>query len=285
MPSVPLSIPAGACDCHTHIFGNYPLVAERRYTPEPAGPEAMAALHRSLGMERVVIVTPSVYGVDNTSTLDGIRARGGTARGIAVVDDQVGEAELRRLAAGGIRGIRLNLATAGVDDPVVAAARLRWSAELVGGLGWHVQVYTTPVVIAALDKVVAGLGVPVVFDHFGGASAALGVRQSGFAELLKLVEAGRAYVKISGAYHVSQRGPNYPDCAPLAQALIRANAERVLWGTDWPHPPAPSPTPLRPAPFRTINDGLLLQQLGVWAPDAAVREKILVSNPARLYGF
>jgi len=285
MATEPIFIPAGACDCHTHIFGNYPMIAERRYTPEPAGPAAMAALHRSLGIERVVIVTPSVYGVDNTSTLDGIRARGATARGIAVVEDQVGEAELRRLQAGGIRGIRLNLATAGVGDPLVAAARLRWAAELVGGLGWHVQVYTTPVVIAALTKIVAGLGVPVVFDHFGGAQAEAGVRQTGFADLVRLVGAGRAYVKISGAYHSSRRGPNYADCTPLAQALIGANAERVLWGTDWPHPPAPSPTPLRPTPFRTINDGLLLQQLGTWAPDAAVREKILVRNPARLYGF
>jgi predicted TIM-barrel fold metal-dependent hydrolase len=285
MANVPISIPAGACDCHTHIFGNYPLVPERRYTPEAAGPEAMAALHRSLGIERVVIVTPSVYGTDNASTLDGIKARGATARGIAVVSDQAGEAELKRLHAGGIRGIRLNLATAGVGDPVVAAARLRWAAEQVGGLGWHVQVYTTPAVIAALAGVVAGLGVPVVFDHFGGARAELGVKQTGFAELVKLVGAGRAYVKISGAYHVSKRGPNYPDCAPMAQALLAANAERVVWGTDWPHPQPASGKPLRPTPFQAINDGLLLQQLGSWAPDASVREKILVTNPARLYGF
>jgi predicted TIM-barrel fold metal-dependent hydrolase len=285
MANVSISIPAGACDCHTHIFGDYPMVPDRRYTPEAAGPEAMAALHRSLGIERVVIVTPSIYGTDNTSTLDGIRARGATARGIAVVSQEARDEELKRLHQGGVRGIRLNLATAGVADPVVAAARLRWAAEQVGGLGWHVQIYTTPEVIAALASVVAGLGVPVVFDHFGGARAEKSVKQTGFAELVKLVASGRVYVKISGAYQVSRRAPAYPDCTPMAQALIAANAERVLWGTDWPHPPPPSPTPLRPAPFQTINDGLLLQQLGAWAPDASVREKILVTNPARLYGF
>jgi predicted TIM-barrel fold metal-dependent hydrolase len=128
----------------------------------------------------------------------------------------------------------------------------------------------------------------VVFDHFGGAQAALGTAQPGFADLLELVRSGRAYVKISGAYRASKRPPDYADAAPLAQALIAANAERIVWGTDWPHPnsePMPGIGPMDVRPFFPIDDGRLLNQLPLWAPDAAVRKKILVDNPARLYGF
>lgn len=285
MANVSFTVPPGACDSHTHIFGDYPMVPERKYTPEPAGPEAMAALHRSLGLERVVIVTPSVYGTDNASTLDGIKARGNSARGIAVVSPQARPELLQALHEAGIRGIRLNLASSDIADPVVAAARLQWAADQVSGLGWHVQVNTTLDVIAALSTVVPSLPVPVVFDHFGGARAEAGPRQPGFPDLVKLVASGRAYVKISGAYHISQRGPNYPDCLPLAQALVAANPDRVLWGTDWPHPNPQSKTPLRPTPFQAINDGMLFSQLATWVPNPTDRAKILVANPARLYGF
>jgi len=285
MANVSFHVPPGACDSHTHIFGDYPMVPDRKYSPEPAGPAAMAALHRSLGVERVVIVTPSIYGTDNASTLAGLKARGNSARGIAVVSAQARPEQLQALHDAGIRGIRLNLATAGMADPVVAAARLKWAADQVAELGWHVQVFTTLDVIAALSGVVAGLSVPVVFDHFGGARAPLGPQQPGFADLVKLVASGRAYVKISGAYHISKRGPNYPDCRPLAEAFIAANPGRVLWGTDWPHPDSTSKTPLRPTPFQPINDALLFSQLATWAPNPTVRDKILVDNPARLYAF
>ncbi len=285
MANVSFTVPPGACDCHTHIFGNYPMVADRKYTPEPAAPDAMAALHRSLGIERVVIVTPSVYGTDNASTLAGIKVRGSTARGIAVVSEKARSEELESLRDAGIRGIRLNLASSDISDAVVAAARLRWAAEQVADLGWHVQVNTTLDLIAALTDVVSGLSVPIVFDHFGGARAALGVTQPGFADLVKLVSSGRAYVKISGAYHVSKRGPNYPDCLPLARALVAANPDRVLWGSDWPHPNPASKTPLQTTPFQPINDGMIFNQLVTWIPDAAVRDNILVANPARLYNF
>jgi len=131
--------------------------------------------------------------------------------------------------------------------------------------------------------------VPVVFDHFGGAQAALGVEQPGFNDLVELVAAGKAYVKISGAYRASKLAPDYPDAAPLARALIGANEDRIIWGTDWPHPDTvvpPGKTPLDyVVPLYQIDDGRLLNQLAVWAPDAAIRQKILVDNPARLYGF
>jgi predicted TIM-barrel fold metal-dependent hydrolase len=127
--------------------------------------------------------------------------------------------------------------------------------------------------------------VPVVFDHFGGAQSALGVDQPGFSDLLALVKSGKAYVKISGAYRASKQGPDYPDAAPLARALIAANAERIVWGTDWPHPNSEGGSVDRVSPLFQIDDGRLLNQLAVWAPDAGTRRKILVENPVRLYGF
>ena len=128
----------------------------------------------------------------------------------------------------------------------------------------------------------------MVFDHFGGAQAHLGVEQPGFAELVGLVKSGRAYVKISGAYRASKRAPDYSDAAPLARALIAANPDRVVWGTDWPHPDAVTPPGRKPTevtPLLQVDDGRLLNELAVWAPDPAIRRKILVDNPARLYGY
>lgn len=274
LAALPFPVPQHACDCHTHIFGDYPMVPDRRYTPGPALPEAMAAMHRALGIERVVIVTPSVYGSDNASTLDGIAARGKSARGVAVISEQTGRPELEALHAKGIRGIRLNLTQGGVNDPVVAAARFRWASEQVAGFGWHVQMLTSPDVIAALVDLFAASPVPVVFDHFGGATSR---EQAGFGDLVRLVGSGKAYVKVSR--------PPAGRVTPMAQALIRANPERVLWGTDWPHPAPNSTTPLAVTPFQKTDDLALLAKLGEWAPQAPVREQILVHNPARLYGF
>jgi predicted TIM-barrel fold metal-dependent hydrolase len=288
--SVNFDVPGGACDCHTHIIGDpatFPFFAGRTYTPETALPEEMAALHRRLHMERVVIVTPSVYGTDNAATLYGMKALGPSARGVAVIDEKTPESELDDLAQAGVRGIRLNLATGGVNDPAVARQRFTAAAERVKRRSWHVQFYTSPTVISALKDALATSPVPVVFDHFAGAQAALGVEQPGFAEMLALVKSGMAYVKISGAYRISKAAPDYVDATPLARALIAANPDRILWGTDWPHtastPPGKPPTDV--TPLSPIDDGRLLNQLAVWAPDSAVREKILVANPARIYGF
>jgi predicted TIM-barrel fold metal-dependent hydrolase len=292
-PSTPVNfdVPAGACDCHTHIHGDpekFPFFAGRVYTPELASPEEMSALHKALQIERVVIVTPSVYGTDNSATLFGIKARGATARGVAVIDDKTPEADLDAMNQAGIRGIRLNLATGGVNDPSVGRPRFQAAVERVKSRNWHVQLFTTLSMIAAIKDLVAASPVPVVFDHFGGAQAMLGVEQPGFSDLLELVKSGKAYVKISGAYRASKLAPDYPDSAPLARALIAANSDRIVWGTDWPHPNSVTPPGKKPTdltPLFQIDDGRLLNQLPVWAPDAAIRQKILVDNPARLYGF
>ncbi|MGZ5875179.1 MAG: amidohydrolase family protein [Bradyrhizobium sp.] len=292
-PTTPVNfdVPAGACDCHTHIHGDpekFPFFNGRVYTPEPASPEEMAALHKTLGIERVVIVTPSVYGTDNSATLFGIKARGKTARGVAVIDDKTSEGDLDAMGQAGIRGMRINLATSGVNDPSVGRARLQAAIERMKARGWHIQIYTNLPLVGSIKDLVASSPVPVVFDHFGGADAALGLEQPGWSDLVELVKTGKAYVKISGAYRLSKRAPDYPDATPFARALITANADRIIWGTDWPHPNSVTPPDKKPTdltPLFQIDDGLLLNQLAVWEPNAGTRKKILVDNPAKLYGF
>jgi predicted TIM-barrel fold metal-dependent hydrolase len=292
-PATPVNfeIPAGACDCHTHIHPDpekFPFFAGRVYTPELASPEEMAALHKALRMQRVVIVTPSIYGTDNSATLFGMKARGADARGVAVIDDKTPDSELDAMGRAGVRGVRLNLATGGTNDPGVARPRFEKAVARMKPRNWHVQIYTNPGMIAAIKDAVATSPVPVVFDHFGGAQAEKGVDQPGFADLVDLVRSGKAYVKISGAYRVSKLAPEYTDVIPLAKALIGANPDRIVWGTDWPHPDSVTPpgkTPTDVTPLHQIDDGRLLNQLPVWAPDPTIRKKILVDNPARLYGF
>ena len=296
-PSTPVNfaVPPGACDTHTHIFGDpkqFPMWSGRVYTPEAALPDEMRALHKALHMERVVIVTPSIYGTDNSATLYGMKAYGTgdgkAARGVAVIDDKTTEAELDAMGRAGIRGIRINLATVNQNDASVGRKRLQAAVDRVKGRGWHIQMYVASNVIPGIKDLIAASPVPVVFDHFGGAETAKGMQQPGWPELLELVKSGKAWVKISGAYRASMHGPDYADLVPYAKALIAANPERLVWGSDWPHPDS-SPPPGRAAtdlnPVYQIDDGRLLNLLPVWAPDAAVRKKILVDNPARLYGF
>ena len=288
-PATPVNftVPPDACDCHTHIFGDpatFPFYSGRTYTPERALPAEMARLHRALHIRRVVIVTPSVYGTDNSCALYGMKARGADARGIAVVDENAPRLELMRLRNAGFRGLRLNLATAGQNDPAAARVRLQAALGQAKSIGWHVQMFINSVVLDGMKDLVLASDVPVVFDHFGGLKTAQGFDQSGFSSLVELLRAGKAYVKISGAYRASTQGPDYADAAPLARALIAANPDRVLWGTDWPHTDNTGSVNTV-TPLLQVDDGRLLNQLPVWAQDAAVRRKILVDNPARLYGF
>jgi predicted TIM-barrel fold metal-dependent hydrolase/predicted NBD/HSP70 family sugar kinase len=288
--AVAFRVPAGTCDCHVHVFGaaaEFPFAAQRGYTPPAASAAELLAVQQALRLSRVVIVQPSVYGSDNSCTLDGLRRFGERARGVAVIDDATTNEALDEMHRAGIRGVRVNLETAGETDPDAARRNLAAAVARIAQLGWHVQVYTRLSVIASLSEEVARLPVPIVFDHFGGAQATGGVDQPGFPALLQLVGAGHAYVKVSAAYRSSEKAPAYGDVAPLAKALIAANPNRIVWGTDWPHPHAASPDMAldQLAPFYDIDDGLALNQLALWAPSAAIRRKILVDNPARLYDF
>lgn len=290
---VKMEIPRGACDSHVHVFpdpAKFPFWNGRIYTPPVATADDLLALQKALGFDRVVIVTPSVYGTDNAATLDGIRQLGpARARGVAVIGPNTTKADLDAMQAGGIRGIRINLETGGTRDPAVAKRQLEAAVTQIDGRGWHMQVYASLPFIDMLKGELGGLPMPVVFDHFAGADAAKGVDQPGFAAVLDLVKGGKAYVKISGAYRAQLGGePDYPSVAPLAKALVAANPDRLVWGSDWPHPdsyPIPTRKATDLAPEMKVDDGRVLNLLGEWVPDAAVRHKILVDNPARLYGF
>ncbi len=286
---------SGACDCHVHIFGDpgkFPMSPARTYSPGTALVPELRDLHRTLGISRVVIVQPSVYGTDNSCTLDGIKHFGANARGVAVIDEETAPGELDRMSKAGIRGIRVNLGTAGVSDPEVGRRRVEAAIKMIGKRGWHIQVYAQLPMIEAIYPLVRDAPMPFVFDHFGGAQAAKGLSQPGWESLLKLVGTGRAYVKISAPYRVTSEtpGPNaaYDDVAPFARALIAANPDRILWGSDWPHPDTrsvPGHKATDPTPRYPVNDVRIFALLPVWAPDEDVRKKILVGNPARLYRF
>ena len=285
--AVNFDVPPGACDCHTHVFGDgkdFPWWEKRAYTPPPASADELLALQNDLHLSRVVIVHPSVYATDNSATLDGIKRLGSRARGVAVIDAATSRGQLEEMAAGGIRGARINLETAGEFNPDNAKRQLDATARQIDGLGWHVQFFTRPSVIAALEGQFRQAPYPVVIDHFGNYPAAQGVNQPHFDVLADLVKSGKCYVKISGAYRISSKAPDYPDAAPFARALIAANVDRIVWGTDWPHPGHGKPITEITPPI-PVDDGALMNQLPVWEPDAAVRKKILVDNPARLYGF
>jgi len=292
-PATPVnfSVPPGACDCHTHVFGDparYPLWQGRTYTPEPASVAEMRTMHRALHMDRVVIVQPSIYGTDNSCTLDAVHELGARARGVAVIDDNTTDAQLDAMHGGGIRGIRLNLETFGQTEPSAVRQRFLNAVARMKPRNWHIQIYTRLSVIEGLREQIAAAAIPIVFDHFGGARADHGVDQPGFKALLDLVRQGAAYVKISGAYRSSDEPPDYGDATPLAKALIAANPVRILWGTDWPHPNSTPPKDQAVSvvtPLLQIDDGRLLNQLTIWEPDGGMRKQILVENPARLYGF
>jgi predicted TIM-barrel fold metal-dependent hydrolase len=264
----------GACDCHTHVFGpaaRYPFSPGRAYTPPDASVEQLVALHASLGIERVVIVQPSPYGTDNSCTLDAARHLGSRARAVVVVDES---SDLAAMHRAGARGLRINLHTGGVNDPAVALRSLRAASAKAEKMGWHVQIFTGIAIIRSLHQSLLELPVPLVIDHFGLP------QDQGVEPLVDLVRRGKAYVKLSAAH----RFPADP--APIARALAQANPERLLWGSDWPHPGTSGPRS-RDAiqPFDAIDDRAALERLAEWLPDANLRRKVLVENPARLYDF
>lgn len=289
---VNFKVPEGACDCHVHIFGDplrYPFVPTRAYTPEQASVAELESMLEALDLDRLVIVHPSVYGTDNRCTLDAVKALGKRARAVGVVDANTTDAAMDEMARAGMRGIRVNLVQAGVSDPAAALPGLRVAMERARAHGLHLVINTNLGIIEALRAELLASPVPLVIDHFGGARAALGVQQPGFDALVALVKSGKAYVKISAAADlVSTQAPGYADVIPLAQALVAANPQRVLWGTDWPHPdtralPGRKNTDI--SPLLQTDDGQVLNLLPIWVPDAAVRRLILVDNPAKLYGF
>ncbi|MGH6726287.1 MAG: amidohydrolase family protein [Pseudolabrys sp.] len=280
-------VPRDACDCHVHVFGpadRFPYSSKRLYTPGDASIDDLKALHRALNIGRVVIVHPSPYGADNSCTVDAVRRLGTRARGVAVIDEMMSARELADMHAAGIRGVRVNLETSGVSDPTAAERLLQEAATRVAPLGWHVQTYTNLAILTALYDTILALPTTLVIDHFGRPRAGRGIAQPGFDELLALLRSGKTYVKISAPCRISQLA-DYPDAVPIARALIEANPDRIVWGSDWPHPGGARTDPAAIEPFRPEDDGAALNRLAGWTRNRTELQKILVDNPARLYQF
>ncbi len=284
------SMPEDATDCHVHVFGpadRFPYDRDRVYTPGDASIEDLNQLHRSIGIRRVVIVQPSPYGTDNACTLDAVRSLGNRARAVAVISPSTSDAILEAMHRDGVRGVRLNLATHRVADPEAAWKLIDKTGNRVAPLGWHVQLHTDLAMIDTLRDRFRTQPATIVFDHFGRAQARLGTRQPGFFALRALVESGKAYVKLSAGYRISEKS-DWEDIPPIAQTLIAANSERTLWGSDWPHPGATRAADTARQEieaFFKIDNGAALNRLASWTGDANIVRRILVENPAKLYAF
>jgi len=268
-----LKLPAHACDCHMHIYDAArfpPLRPGARMQPDAAVAD-YRLLQQRIGTSRTVVVQPAAYHTDNDVTLDAIAQLGtGHARGIAVVHPDVTDAELKRLDAGGIRGIRFTQ-----FDPRTAATTrdmIEPLAHRVEPLGWHVQIHLRSDQIVDAADLLQRLPGTVVFDHLGRLAG--GVNDPALTVIRRMLDRGRTWVKLSGAYFFGE-APAYAGALPIARAYVAAAPERVVWGSDWPHP----------TETEKPDDAVLLDLLADWAPDDATRRRILVDNPAALYGF
>lgn len=268
-------LPPGCIDAHFHVFGpaaRYPYAAGRSYTPDDARMDSYATLARHLGIAAAVLVHPSVYGSDNRLLLDALAAAPIPMRGIAVVQEDVDDRTLDRMHAAGVRGIRINLVFAagqGMQTARAMAGRLR-------DRGWHIQFLVDVSTIPGLHDEISALGVPCVFDHMGHVPCGAALTDPGFADLVALAAEGLAWVKLTGLYRLSTDAPAYADVAPMAQRLLAAAPDRVIWGTDWPHTAIPTPIP--------GDEEMARIALG-WVPDEKGRHALFVANAARLYGF
>jgi len=268
-----MKAPPNAADCHIHIY-------DPRFAPPVAKPQDATVgdyrlLQKRIGVSRVVIVSPRDYATDNRVTLDAIRQLGvANARGVAVIRPAVTDAELKMLHDGGIRGIRFT--TGNPATAVVSVDMIEPLAKRIAAYGWHVQLNMEPGQIVANADMLRRLPTPLVFDHMGKPPLPAGVDAPSHRIIRSLLDAGRAWVKLSGAYIASKIGPpSYADATPIAQAFVKAAPERLVWGSDWPHP----------GRKEHPNDAVLFDLLAQWAPEAATRDRILVDNPITLYGF
>jgi 2-pyrone-4,6-dicarboxylate lactonase len=274
-----ITLPPNSCDCHAHVFGpmeRYPYSADRIYTPPDASLAAYRQMHAALGVTRAVIVQPSVYGSDNRATLDAIQAGGPQLRGVVVVEESVTDAELERMHRIGVRGIRFNIVDVKPGKGELPMTTVHRMAERIKPLGWHVQFLLHVDKFPNIIEMFANFPTEIVIDHFGYMKTSLGIQHPGFQGLLRLVAEGRSWVKFTGPYRISGQAMPFSDVIPYAHALAKANPERIVWGTDWPHPKHEGPMP---------NDGEMCNRLAEWLPDEALRARALVTNPAKLYGF
>lgn len=271
-----LKLPAGSCDAHFHVFGpraQFPFVEERAYTPADAPKEELFALHEFLGIDRGVVVQPAIHGFDNSAAADLIADKKDRYVGVALLPVTVEAAELKRLHEQGFRGARFNyMRHLGTPPPIDEVLKL---AAKLAPLGWHLQIHMERALIEQLAPSLKLSPVPVVIDHMGRIDAGEGLDQAPFRNLLNLLQDKKMWVKVSGCERASREGEPYADAVPFARKLVDEFGDRVLWGTDWPHPN------LKAIP----DDGVLVDLIAQMAPAEAQRQALLVDNPQRLYKF
>jgi D-galactarolactone isomerase len=269
-----LKPPANACDCHHHIYeSKYPVDPKATLRPGDATVDDYHALQKRIDTTRHVVVQPSTYGTMNAPTLDALVAFGTEARAVAVVDTTVTDAELKRMDGLGVRGIRFNLAQVGATTPEM----IEPLAKRINDFGWHIQINANPDKIMEIMPILQKVPTPIVFDHLAHIPEPDGVKHPLFGQVLALIDKGKTWVKLSGAYADTKIGPpSYADSTAVAQAYVKAASERLVWGSDWPHPSERETKP---------DDAVLIDLMLVWAPDEAVRNRIFVDNAATLYGF
>ncbi|NBR29368.1 MAG: GntR family transcriptional regulator [Betaproteobacteria bacterium] len=268
-------MPDGTTDCHAHVFGakeKYGWAGDRLYTPPPVFLKDYLAMLNALGSARGVIVQSGVHGTNNDVLVDSIAQSNGRLRGIALIPENISDAELDRLNAAGVRGFRANL-VAGTGVQFDASRKL---AARVARLGWHVQYLLDIEKFPDLDRVLGDFPVEVMIDHMGRPETSGGTDAPGFQALIRFLKSGRGWSKLSAPYRTSREAPPYADITKFAHALVAAAPDRLVWGTDWPHVMMEGAMP---------NTGIFAELLATWVPDEAVRKRILVDNPARLYGF
>lgn len=266
-------VPQGSVDCHVHVYDDrYPSALGAKLLPPNALLEDYLQLQARMGIERFVLVTPSTYGTDNSLVLDVLRQRKGLARGIVVLDDGVSDQALCEMDALGVRGVRFNLTLGGAGLEL-----LETTAQRIAPLGWHIQIVADGQDLLALEARLSRLPTPLVIDHMGHVPQPAGVNSNAFGALERMLGNGRTWVKLSGPYIRSLTGaPSYEDVASIARTLLQNHTDRLLWGSDWPHPMAKAPKP---------DACHLLSLLAGWMQDASEWEKVLRRNPVQLYGF
>jgi len=274
-----LKVPPNACDCHHHIYdpARFPMQPSKgRLAPSNGAIPEYRLLQKRIGTTRSVVVQPRNYGTANEVTLDALAQSGGNARGVAVVHPTISDADLKRFNAAGVRGIRFSL-----GDPASAVVKVDMIeplAKRIAGLGWHIQFNVDGEQVVELADLLRRLPTPIVFDHLAHPPLPAGIEHASHGIVRGLIDKGRTWVKLSGAYSNSKIGPpDYPEATKIAQAFVKAAPERLVWGSDWPHPGVPD--------GKKPDDAVLVDLLGVWAPDEKIRNRILVQNPEALYGF
>jgi len=275
-PKIPT--PPGGCDAHFHLFGpvaKFPYADSRSYTPDEAPLENLLKMLDALGMARGVIVQGNAHGTDNSALLDALQREPKRLRAAAIVKPDTGRDELKRMAGLGVRALRFHHMPHGVGFSSLGMQSFEKLSPLMAELGLHAQFMMDANAIDSALPFFKYWKLPVVIDHMGNVDGKLGANQPGVQQMCKLLAEGKIWVKVSGAYRVSDQYPDYPDARPIHEALVKANPDQVIWGTDWPHPRLEKDMP---------EDGHLLDLFNAWTPEP-LRKKILVDNPAKLYGF